>query len=338
MVKKLLNSKSNKISIMSNLSLPTTVYCEITNLCPFRCTICPWGLGLVKRHGSMTEEIYRKIVDEVAYWKPKRSLGLYSLGEPLFHPKVFDYIRYAKSKGLKVFFATNASLLDEKKQDLLAESGLDELKISFEAENPDIYEKIRIGSNYKQTLYNIQSFLKLLKKNKIKMSIDILVIKYDDREPLDVREEFKNLFLPFYDVNFYSYYVTNMNWKGTIKNPMLKNKNLLVRPMEKICAKFEDLVVSWDGKFRYCDNDFNDEFSSYSIDQMSLEKFWFCNERLELIAKMIKGDWGNVELCRGCSAPYSLPTRRRLYETKGKKLILDKALYTYLFTDGHIDR
>jgi len=315
-------------------SFPFKVYCEITNLCPFKCTICPTGRGLVKRHGSMSEEIYKKVVNEVASWKLRPALGLYGMGEPLKHPRVCDYVHYAKLKGLKVFFATNASLLDEEKQIKLAESGLDELKISFEAENPAIYEKIRIGSNYKNTLHNIQSFLKVIAKRKIKMTVDILVIKYDENEPLDVKEKFKNLFLPLYDVNFYSYYVTNMNWKGAVQNDLLKNKGYTKEPMKSICNSYMGIIVSWDGKFRHCTNDFNDEFSANDISQMSLKEFWFSESRVKIMEKMKKGDWGNVLLCKGCSAPYTLLSRRRLYETKGKKIILDKALHGHQFGGG----
>ncbi len=328
--------KKEKEALSFDNQLPYVVYCEITNMCPFKCKICAWGQGLVKRHGSMTKDIFKKVVDEISLWEPKRSLGLYSMGEPLYHPMVFDYIRYAKSKGLRVFFATNASLLDREKQIKLAESGIDELKISFEAEDPEIYEKIRVGGNYKDILHNIQSFLRLLTKRNIKISIDILVIKYDENESLDVSEKFKNLFLSLYDVNFYSYHVANMNWKNNIQASLLRNKGYSSEPMRKVCPKFNDLVVSWDGKFRHCDLDFNDEYSSCSIENMSAKDFWFNENRRKILEKMEKGDWGSIDLCKGCSAPYTLSRRRRLYESKGKKVVLDKALHSYLFVDGRI--
>ncbi|MBN1631660.1 MAG: radical SAM protein [Thermoleophilia bacterium] len=64
------------------------------------------------------------------------------MGEPLLHPKLFDFLRQAKEAGLWVRLVTNASLLNEKRGRELVDLGLDELHVSLNAGTAETYAKI----------------------------------------------------------------------------------------------------------------------------------------------------------------------------------------------------
>jgi len=87
-------------------------------------------------------------------------------------------------------------------------------------------------------------------------------------------------------------------------------------------------------KFRHCTNDYNDKFSVWDIKQKSLKSFWLSETRTSIMEKMKKGDWDNIMLCKGCSAPYTVLNRKRLYETNGEKIVLGKALHDHLYAAG----
>ena len=307
-----------------SLKLPEIVCCEITNICPIYCVMCPHGNNLLNNKGLIDEKTFKKVVDEICLWEPKPILAIYNLGEPLVHPLCFEFIRYAKSKKLITVAATSGFLLDKEKAIELAESGLDEIRFSFEGESPEFYEKIRRGSNYNRVLENIQYFLNILAKRNIKMVTDILVIKYSKEESLEISSEFKNLFNSIYDVNFYSYYPAN--WRNTIKKDFLDFQEKHA-PIKEVCKKFIDVTaVRFDGSIVYCDLDYNAEFSDYHIDNTSLMEFLYSTGRKEIINKMKEGRWTEIPLCKECSAPCTILNRKRFYETKVSKGYLQESL------------
>jgi MoaA/NifB/PqqE/SkfB family radical SAM enzyme len=280
----------------------------------------------------MDEKTFKKVVDEICLWEPKPILAIYNLGEPLVHPLCFEFIRYAKSKKLITVAATSGFLLDKEKAIELAESGMDEIRFSFEGESPEFYEKIRRGSNYNRVLENIQYFLNILAKRNIKMVTDILVIKYSKEEPLDVSSEFKRLFNSIYDVNFYSYYPAN--WRNTIKKDFLDFQEKHA-PIKEVCKKFIDVTaVRFDGSIVYCDLDYNAEFSDYHIDNTSLMEFLYSTGRKEIINKMKEGRWAEIPFCKECSAPYTVLNRKRLYETGATKVYLQESLQTMRYREA----
>ena len=142
---------------------------EVTNECNLHCPFCQYAgmRGKVKK-GRITTGIIKKIIDEGA------DHGLYGVkfniwGEPLLHPKIHEFVKYAKQKGLiDVYFNTNAMLLDEGASRKLIAAGLDRISISFEGYTKSVYEKYRVGSNYEKVLSNIENLQALKKKLEVK--------------------------------------------------------------------------------------------------------------------------------------------------------------------------
>ncbi len=91
--------------------------------------------------GLMDPEAYHALIRDL------RAMGcqeieLCGLGEPLLHPRIFDFIRDAKQAGLWVRLVTNASLLNEQKARELVALGLDEIHISLNAGTAQTYAKV----------------------------------------------------------------------------------------------------------------------------------------------------------------------------------------------------
>jgi len=91
--------------------------------------------------GLLAAQTYRDLIRDLV------SLGaheveLCGLGEPLLHPRIFDFLREAKEAGLWVRLVTNASLLSKEEAQELIALGLDELHVSLNAATPDTYARI----------------------------------------------------------------------------------------------------------------------------------------------------------------------------------------------------
>lgn len=68
---------------------------------------------------------------------------LFSGGEPLYHPQIFDAMEYARSRELDVLLITNGLLLDEVAISRLAEVGCKKIGVSFDSLSDARYKRIR---------------------------------------------------------------------------------------------------------------------------------------------------------------------------------------------------
>jgi radical SAM protein with 4Fe4S-binding SPASM domain len=102
--------------------------------------------------GAMPLSMLRGLVDELP---ELRELTLQGLGEPLLSPHLMDMVRYAKARGIRVGFNSNATLLTRRRADELVESGLDWLHASLDGADPETFEGIRAGASFSTVLGNL---------------------------------------------------------------------------------------------------------------------------------------------------------------------------------------
>jgi MoaA/NifB/PqqE/SkfB family radical SAM enzyme len=139
--------------------LPRQVYIEVTNRCNSRCASCPLTYDHFlpwepKRHLSWQR--FRQIVDQLP--AIERAV-LHGIGEPLLNPELPRFVAHLKARGAHVLFNTNALLLDERRGDALAASGLDELRVSLDAATPALYARLRGIDRLPQIIGNLHAFV-----------------------------------------------------------------------------------------------------------------------------------------------------------------------------------
>jgi MoaA/NifB/PqqE/SkfB family radical SAM enzyme len=76
-----------------------------------------------------------------------RTLFLMGEGEPFLHPRIFDIIRLAKTRGMRTTITTNGTLIDEKKARDIIDSGLDEMHVSLWTNSLEGYAKQYPGTD-----------------------------------------------------------------------------------------------------------------------------------------------------------------------------------------------
>ena len=169
---------------------PLCVDIEIASICDLGCPHC-FREYIITPDKIMNEKLYISIIDKVA------QLGVPSIklnwrGEPLLHPKLHKFIKYAKNKGiLDVSINTNATNLNEKKTIELIESGLDQIIYSFDGGTKKTYEKMRPGrfenNKFEKVYKNIEQFHGIRKKMNVKFPITKIqmVLTKDTREEVD---------------------------------------------------------------------------------------------------------------------------------------------------------
>lgn len=135
---------------------------EVTEKCNLKCIMCPIGKQ-IKRKTEMNYTQFKKIINELCDCGLK-SVTIGSIGEPTLNKNLPEMLKYIQQKKIKTELITNLSLPLSKE---LIESvqGLDRLTVSIDGATKEVYEKIRVGANFKRTITNLRKIASLKKKN-----------------------------------------------------------------------------------------------------------------------------------------------------------------------------
>ena len=214
------------------MKYPDTLKIEITNYCDGNCVYCSNHLN--KPKGYMDIKMFKAIIDD---FPEVKKITPQWFGESSLHPDFYEALRYAKKKGKSIRFYTNGASIDPYK---LAKIGVNEVRFSIEADNKELYEKLRRGLNWDVVYKNIMEFQKL------KGATKVLVRMTVTEENRDRIHEIKAF------------------WKKRVRNVTMYNEHSVCREVEghykKVtsCKKPSELmIIGWNGDYVMCCTDYN---------------------------------------------------------------------------------
>src|SRR5205085_2962634 len=128
-------------------ALPRAIQVEVTGACNLRCAMClvSYRPALGKTSGAMDLESFRRLVDELPELEQVTMQGL---GEPLLAPDFFPMLEHLASRGIRMGFNTNGTLLTRERAARLVALGVDWLHVSLDGATPPTYEAIRGRSRF----------------------------------------------------------------------------------------------------------------------------------------------------------------------------------------------
>ncbi|HOJ52758.1 MAG TPA: radical SAM protein [Syntrophales bacterium] len=132
---------ANGATGMGCIGYPGHPVWEVTGACNLRCIHCHATSGQAEGDELSTEE-GKRLIDMLAEEDEFRTL-VFTGGEPLVRPDIFELLAHAKKAGLKNIIATNGTLIDEEMAFKLKENGVVCNAISLDAASPAIHDKIR---------------------------------------------------------------------------------------------------------------------------------------------------------------------------------------------------
>jgi len=134
---------------------PVCLYLETTNRCNLLCTTCPRTFEALEPPADMSWELFTHIVDQF----PRIArIVLHGVGEPMMVPALPRMIRYVKDRGAYVLFNTNGTLLTRRRGRELIDSGLDELRVSLDAAEPQAFKLVRGRDMFARIVRNLRAF------------------------------------------------------------------------------------------------------------------------------------------------------------------------------------
>lgn len=126
-----------------------------TNKCNLKCAHCYQDADDATDRELSTEEA-RAMIDGIA--RAGFRVMIFSGGEPLMRPDIYDLVAYAASRGLHPVFGTNGTLIDGETAVRLKKSGARAMGISVDSLDPGKHDRFRgLENAHELTLRGIEA-------------------------------------------------------------------------------------------------------------------------------------------------------------------------------------
>lgn len=151
-----------------------------TNQCNLRCRHCYQDAGSKSAEELTTDEA-KKMIGEIASAGFK--IMIFSGGEPLMRPDIFELVSYAASIGLRPVFGTNGTLITEETAMKLKQSGAKAMGISLDSLKEDRHNFFRGKEDaFQMTLKGIEN----CKKAGLPFQIHTTIMDWNKKEVCDI--------------------------------------------------------------------------------------------------------------------------------------------------------
>jgi radical SAM protein with 4Fe4S-binding SPASM domain len=280
------------------LKFPKYFHIETIDMCNARCVMC--GIDFDKKESTtMSDELFTKIVTEISPWKDHiEKVMPYLDGEPLLDRKIFERVKELKSAGIKwVNIATNASLLSDGKIAELLDSGLDEVYITIDSMNKEIYEQIRIGLNFDRVLERTLNLIEARNKSESSLRIRIQMVR-QDLNHTEVNEFIKYWKAKLKDSD--QIVIQNAhNWGNKVEVKKFGDES---KVNDKPCiALWGTFVAHLNGEVPLCCIDTETEYKVGDLNESSIEQIWQNNHLKKYRELHEMGNRERIPICNGCT-------------------------------------
>lgn len=284
---------------------PFLVDIELTNHCNLACIMCPRH-AMKRDKGFMSEEIFRKIIDECA--KYKTPIRFIRFGEPFLHPNIIGFCQYAKSKKLMLHITNNGLAIEERHMHALVDLAVDSVIFSFQGTTKERYQSIRNNRLYDK-LTNAIKRLVQIRGDREKPFIHVSTTVLDDSEA--EISQFVEYWAHTVDsvgvgkTLLYTIRVDDIDPSLARKISELRKTETIKKVYEPCTEVFQKLSLDWDGKISCCCGDFDQLLTVGDIRESTLSHVWNYSRRLAIYReKLGAGLHKSLSLCSNCYPTY----------------------------------
>jgi radical SAM protein with 4Fe4S-binding SPASM domain len=159
---------------MGCIGFPIHPVWEVTAACNLRCRHCHANGGK-RAEGELTTEEGKRLLEDLVSVDEFRML-VFTGGEPLVRPDIFELVEYASSLGLEVAIATNGTLITPEVAKRLKRIGVCDLAIGIDAADTQLHDFIRgVPGCFERTMRGIYA----TKEAGIALQLNITVMRYN---------------------------------------------------------------------------------------------------------------------------------------------------------------
>jgi radical SAM protein with 4Fe4S-binding SPASM domain len=282
---------------------PREIFLEVTAHCNIKCPMCPVTTGLDRSRGTMSYELFEKVLDDVAGKVPQMSLFL--AGEPLLHKRIFDMIETASRRGIYTRIHTNVLLLNDEKIRRLFDSGLDDLSFSFDGPSREKYDRVRVAGDYDKCIALIKRVMEIKKERRAKKPITrIQIIYFNGEDPEDQERQMREIFKEHLPDDLAV--VPAHSWAGEYADFVRYKDNVGHLDKLSIChMPWNRMAITWDGDVVGCCNDFLAKYKNGNVRDRHVLDVWNSPAYQRLRAAVHRKDYASLDVCRNCDVPWA---------------------------------
>jgi radical SAM protein with 4Fe4S-binding SPASM domain len=137
---------------------PVCLYLETTNRCNLLCTTCPRTYEQLEPEADMPWSLFTSLIDQ---YPNIARVVLHGIGEPMLVKDLAQRVKYLKDRNIYVLFNTNGTLLTKANGRALIEAGLDELRVSLDAAEAEVFQMVRGKDFFDKIVSNVKNFTSL---------------------------------------------------------------------------------------------------------------------------------------------------------------------------------
>jgi AdoMet-dependent heme synthase len=157
---------------------------ETTGACNLSCTYCRASARPEPSIDELTTDEALKFLEDVSPLKP---LMIFSGGEPLMRPDIFQLLGRASSLGIRASLATNGTLFSPEMVDKVASSGVNRVSISLDGASAEVHDATRGEGTFDRVMEGIKNL-----EGKLEFQLNMTVTQRNESELLptmDLAEE-----------------------------------------------------------------------------------------------------------------------------------------------------
>lgn len=296
---------------MSNLGGYKRVFdIELTNRCNALCTFCP--RDETPDQGFMSFETFSQALTRATELETLPDINSTGQGEPLLHPRILDFARHARERGLPYGLTTNAALMTADLAEQFIDAGMHRINFSVSDMGAD-YEEV-YALNFDRTRKNILDFLDLNEARGKPVQTMVNIVKHD----LNAGKigEYRRFWLNA-GIDSFLYFEQN-NRGGACDNGhyFIGNKQfesqagqiLDENGISRLCSvPYLFIFVGWNGQYYICCNDYRKTTPLGSVFDHSIEE-------MDHIKKSTYCGAGGIDACNNCDMDPVNRVREKLFE------------------------
>jgi radical SAM protein with 4Fe4S-binding SPASM domain len=236
---------------------------------------------------------------------------LYFQGEPLLHPRLAEFIRYATDRKIYTSVSTNGHHLGRQNAKKMIESGLDRIIISLDGTDQESYSRYRKNGDFNKVLSGIVTLVQLKKEMNSRLPsiiLQFIVMRHNEYQIDEVKKLGMRLKADRTVIKSLQIYDLKNNLKLLPVNPQFSryklNKNseaVIKNPLRNRCKRlWNTMVILHDGRVVPCCFDKNAQIINGKYPDSSLQKIWKGEQSVKFRQKILHSR-KNISMCCNCT-------------------------------------
>ncbi len=310
------------------IKIPRVVRIEPAGKCNLSCIHCPTGTVNMDR-GIMDWKTFEKILEFIKKYDEIKVVVLYHGGEPLLNKNFYLMASEIKKIRNDIFLKTvsNGFAMTKNNCKKLVECKIDQIEFSLDGESLIENNHIRIGSDGKKVIDNINLLIeekKILKsKNPAIYIATTQFIRNDQVDNVQSGLDIGGPDIPKYLIDIFQNRVDGFKATYALQWPHMgtitKYFTIYTNPNEGTsneCDHLENAItIRWDGDVVPCCYDLTSKLVMGNIKNESLENIWR-GSKYSILRKSIQ-DKKFISICRGCAVVtpnrYLVPKHKNIF-------------------------